>query len=267
MTKLLPLAIISTFLFFISCEKEPAKVISINPTEFSEADQIKIGNTFKNTIEQSSGQFNILDKTAYGPAYNYVEKLFSTMLNTAQVERRLIYDWTVHIVQDDSIKTLFFLPGGHLYIYTGLLKYIESESQLLELIGHEIYYADTDLLVLKMREKFDGKTMGDILLGKEVPQIDELAAAMPSLKFEEEQVVLADSFAVAMICPFLYEPLGIVQIIEKAEREAVSLEWLEAKSAPAELRKSSLERHAMPCGLNGVTNEDDYQKFKSEYLP
>ncbi len=267
MTKLLPLAIFSVLLFFLSCQKEPAKVISINPSEFSEEDQIKIGDAFKNTIEQSSSEFNILDKSAYSQAYIYLEKLFNTMLNTAQVEHRLVYNWTVHIVKDDSIKTLFFLPGGHLYIYTGLLKYVDTESQLLEIIGHEIYYSDTDLLIMKMREEFDGKIMGDILLGNQVPQMDELVAAMPSLHFDEEDVVLADSFAVAMICPFLYEPLGIMHVVEKAEREAVSLEWLEARSVSADIRKNYLERHAIPCGLNGITNEAAYQKFKEEYLP
>lgn len=261
------MTIFSLSLSLQACKKEPAKIISISPSDFSTQDQIKIGDAFRNTIEQSPGQFNILDRAVYKDAYIYIEKLFSTMLNTAQVERRLVYNWSVHIINDDSKTTLFFLPGGHLYIYTGLLKYVDTESQLLEIIGHEIYYTDTDLLILKMKDEFDGKTLGDILLGNNVPQMGALAADMPMLTFEEKDVMLADSFAVAMICPFLYEPLGIKSLVGKADSESVNLDWLMTRAANLDSRNSNLERQALPCGLNGVTNEEAYQNFKTEYLP
>ncbi|MBK9015900.1 MAG: M48 family metalloprotease [Saprospiraceae bacterium] len=155
---------ISALALFTSCNKTPDIIISINPNELTTADQVKIGEAFQLTLESNPVEFPILDGVAYPEANAYVSTLFYTMLNTAQVQHRQDYNWSVHILHNDDIRTAFFLPGGHFYIYTGLLKYLDTESELLGVIGHELFYVDSDLLVERMRQAFGGVTLGDILL-------------------------------------------------------------------------------------------------------
>ncbi len=253
--------------FFTACNETPNKVISINPEELTTEDQVKIGEAFQLALESDGDVFNLLDKSEYPEAYAYVEQLFYAMLNTAPVQRRLDFDWSVKIIHDDEVRTAFFLPGGHFYVYTGLLKYLDSESQLLGVIGHEMYYTDSDLLINRIKQEFGGVMLGDILLENPVPELPDYAAEVPHLIFGEPSVVLADSFAVEMICPFLYEPSGIKKILEKAKDEEIQPLWLEARQGKIDTRIKYLNAEIAECGLPGVANVENYDKFKTEYLP
>ena len=267
MSKLTLLSGILALCLLQACNKTPEKVISINPSEFPPEDQIKIGQAFKDQFDHNSQDFNILSHTEYAQAYSYLNTLFHTLLNTAPIEHRRDYEWTLDIIQNDSLQTAFFLPGGHLYLYTGLLKYLDTESQLLSVIGHELYYVDTELLVKQMSEEFGATTLGDILLDNGVDQLSELASAMPSIAFEEDKVLLADSFSVHLVCPFQYEPLGIKNIVEKARHNEAALLWLSTRPANPAYRIQRIEIQAIECGLPGVSNEENYQQFKNSYLP
>ncbi|MEK7254978.1 MAG: M48 family metalloprotease [Bacteroidota bacterium] len=266
MKSILRLAFAASLLLPLACNQTPGKIISIDPDEYSTADQIKIGAAFKAEIEQNPA-FEILSREDYAQAYSYLEILFNTMLQTAQIDHRLEYDWSVSIVRNDDLSTAFFLPGGHFYINTGLLKYLDSESQLLGVIGHELYYSDTDLLVKRMAEEFGGTNLGDILLDNPVENLSEMAAGMPALTFDETAVLNADEFAIETICPFLYDPMGIKTILEKDLGDSLSLVWVENRQSDVEDRMQKVENQALNCGLPGVTNEVDYQKFKVSYLP
>lgn len=257
----------SALVFFASCSKAPDKVISVDPNELTTADQMKIGEVFQLELETESAQFPILDEVNYPAANAYVSKLFYTMLNTAQVEHRPDYNWSVHILRDDNVRTAFFLPGGHFYIYTGLLKYLNTESELLGVIGHELYYVDSDLLIERMRQEFGGVMLGDILLENPVPALPDFVADMPMLDFDEDKVTAADAFAVQLICPFLYEPSGIKKIVERAQKEELKPLWLETRPSNFEARLLALDNETEACGFPGVSNEENYLKFKQEYLP
>lgn len=267
MKKLFFPLLVSTAVVFSACNQTPDKIISINPDELTTEDQVKIGEAFQLALESNTAAFTILDKTAYPEAYSYVEQLFNTMLNTAQVQRRQEFDWSVKIIQDDDVRTAFFLPGGHFYVYTGLLKYLDAESELLGVIGHEMYYVDSDLLIERVKQEFGGIMLGDILLENPVPELPDYAAEMPHLIFDETKVTKADAFAVEMICPFLYEPSGIQNILEKAENEDVPPLWLASRQAKYETRLQLLAVEIAGCGLPGVSNEENYLKFKAEFLP
>ncbi len=253
--------------FFTACNEAPNKVISINPEELTTEDEVKIGKAFQLALESNDDAFNILDKSEYPEAYAYVEQLFDAMLNTAPVQRRLEFNWSVKIIHDDDVRTAFFLPGGHFYVYTGLLKYLDSESELLGVIGHEMYYVDTDLLINRIKQEYGGVMLGDLLLENTVPELPDYAEEVPHLTFSESKVVLADSFAVEMICPFLYEPSGIKKILERAKEEEVPPLWLESRQGKYDTRIQHLSAEVANCGLPGVTNEENYGRFKVEYLP
>lgn len=253
--------------FLSACNKTPDKVISINPNEWTTADQMSIGEAFQNELESEMDKFPILAEADYPAANAYVSKLFYTMLNTAQVQRRPDFDWSVHILRNDTIRTAFFLPGGHFYIYTGLLKYLDTESELLGIIGHELYYVDSDLLIERMRQEFGGINLGDILLENPVLELPEYVEKMPFLDFSEEKVVAADAFAVQLICPFLYEPTGLTRILERAENEELKPLWLQTRVGKYQTRLEMLDVETAACGFPGVSNEENYLKFKQEYLP
>lgn len=47
------------------------------------------------------------------------------------------YDYTFTVIRDDRANT-FSLPGGHIYVYAGLIKEAENEAELASALAHEI---------------------------------------------------------------------------------------------------------------------------------
>jgi len=260
---------LGSIFFFGSCN-EPGEIVSINPNDYTLEQQIKIGQALKDEIEKDGINFNILHDSLYKEAYSYVNTLMHTLVNTPMVEHRIEMHWQVKLIGNDSMRTAFMLPGGYLYIYTGLLKFLESEHQLLGLIGHEMYYADTDLMVQRLKAEFDGVLLGDILLDKEVEELDLIVQSIPLLAFTKEEIMAADEYAVNLICPFQYEPLGVKDILELTTTlQELEVHWLQKQPLDLTLndRIQNIDVLAESCGLGGITNENSYDIFKTDYLP
>jgi predicted Zn-dependent protease len=51
------------------------------------------------------------------------------------------YHWEFAVIQDDRIINAFALPGGKVAVFTGLLKYTQTEAGLATVMGHEVAHA------------------------------------------------------------------------------------------------------------------------------
>lgn len=257
-------ALLSLFLF--SCEKKSGKVVGTNLVDFTIEEQIKIGEVLQETIESNRVAFDILEQAEYPDAYEYLNILLNTLLNTPMVTHRNEFDWDISIIHNDTLRTAFVLPGGKAYVYTGLLKYLDAEHQLLSVLGHELYYADTELMVQRLRAAFSGIVMGDLVLDNEVEDLDNMIEEIPYMGFTPEEVMEADSYSVDILCLFQYSPLGIKHLIEK-EPGNENVHWLDSRSCDEVMRINNLETLTQGCAIGGVTNESSYQDFVQNDLP
>jgi metalloendopeptidase OMA1, mitochondrial len=51
------------------------------------------------------------------------------------------YHWEFAVIQEDQMVNAFALPGGKVAVFTGLLKYTQSEAGLATVMGHEVAHA------------------------------------------------------------------------------------------------------------------------------
>ena len=79
--------------------------------DFNIEEQILIGKELKENIEANSAAFQILDENDYPEANNYLRTLLNTLLFTPMVQHRTAFAWDISIVQNDTLKTVFALPG------------------------------------------------------------------------------------------------------------------------------------------------------------
>jgi len=259
------LALVSVLLF--SCKKE-GEVIELEKEEFEVEDHRIIGQTMITQIANMPGEFPILDSVEYENAYIYVNRLLSTLKLTAVVKHRNDYNWKVTILHDDRIRNAFTFPGGHIFIYTGLLKFLQAEHELMAVLGNEIAYADEEFSAIAMRDEYGGVFMGDITLGKKVPKLPEVVADFPKMKFDEDFVKEADQYAIELICPFQYDINGLKRFLIRAQ--AHEIEWIQSKNGEEldmQTRLSLLNSIASDCGEDGVTNLEQYQRKIKNFLP
>ena len=74
------------------------------------------------------------------------DQVLNQMLQTvgwriANAARRSDFGWEFTLIENDKVANAFCLPGGKVFVYTGILKYTEDETGLATVIGHEVAHA------------------------------------------------------------------------------------------------------------------------------
>ena len=251
------------FVFLLSgCEKT-GTVIRQNFDEFTIQDQINIGYTMKQQIEKMQDVYPIRNKLTNKCAYDRLEVIFNTLLNTSVVNNRKDFDWSVYIIDNDQIKNAFTLPGGHIYIYSGLIKFLETESQLVAVLGNEIAYADDGYALNTLKEEHGNLTLGDLSLGNSITSLPDILIALPYIQYEDEFVQKADSVSISLICPFQYDANSLQDFIESAIDS--NIEWVYSKKGgDINNRIQNIESLTSNCGKDEGTFETRYQNFLSD---
>lgn len=252
-------------LFFMACEKPDEKVIHENKEEFTTEEQIEIGENLSRLMEMHSGIHNELSDIEYREFYEYINTILATIVNTNMVESRNDFDWKAIILKDDERKAAFSIPGGKIYITTGLLKLLSGENELFSLLAHEVYYAESGAVLEAMKTEYGIIPVNDLELGTDSQNAIDIAATIQNLEYTSSIVGQADQFVVEVICPFQYDALGLKSLVEKATAIPGSIQWLDTRPGP-ENRITSIEQRAVGCGLEDLTFTERYL-YKTSLLP
>ena len=125
-----------------------------------------LGAQVAHEIDSNKREYPILDSVQYKSMYQYLYKVRDNILNSGQVTLRNEFGWKLHVIHNDSVLNAFCTPGGYIYIYTGILKYLDSEDQLAGVLGHEIGHADLRHSTRQMTEMFGIQLLLDVLAGE-----------------------------------------------------------------------------------------------------
>jgi predicted Zn-dependent protease len=110
------------------------------------------------------------------------------------------YDFSVSTVENETVNAMA-LPGGHIVVYSGLLKQVRSENELAMVLGHELgHYAHRDHL------RGMGRGLGTALVLAMIFGQDSLAAEMASnffktaeMSYSRQQESAADAFGLQLL--------------------------------------------------------------------
>src|SRR6187551_3081160 len=128
-------AILFIFLALVACDKNNNFVL------FSPEDDITLGQQVAKEIA-SDPSFKILPPTQYAGVYNYLNGMRDAILNSGELAYDDKFTWELHVIQNDTVLNAFATPGGYIYIYTGLIKYLDNADALAGVLGHEMAHAD-----------------------------------------------------------------------------------------------------------------------------
>src|ERR1041384_436271 len=97
---------------------------------FSRQDDVKVG---QENAKQVLQQYDVVKNQA---VQDYVQRLGQKLAAMPEA-RQSGFDFTFTVLNVDEINA-FALPGGPMFIYTGLLKAVDNEAQLAGVMGHEM---------------------------------------------------------------------------------------------------------------------------------
>lgn len=133
--------------------------------------------------------------------------------------------WQFHVVQDPSINA-FNIPGGHVYVNTGLIAAASNASELAGVMAHEIAHGVKRHGTEQMSKQYGLEMLAGLALGRNPGQLKQLAAQIAGTgvlaRFSREHESEADEMSVQMMAAAGYDPRGMVTMFEKllAERKS-----------------------------------------------
>ena len=141
--------------------------------------------------------------------------------------REAMFPFTIHAVYDKNINA-FSLPGGPIYINTGLLNVVDNEGQLAGVIAHEMSHvvlrhstnqASKQNLVA-LPALLAGSLVGNSMLGQLAQIGIGFGANSVLLKFSRSDEAQADYNGVEIMSDAGYNPIELGNFFEKLEAQA-----------------------------------------------
>ena len=197
---------------FTSCKKNGTGVFL-----FSVQDDVDLGAKVDAEIK-SSGEFTILDRSSNAAAYNYLNTMRDQILAGGAVTFKDEFAWELNIIDDDSTLNAFCTPGGYIYVYTGLIKYLENSSSLAGVMGHEMAHADRRHSSSQLQQQYGLDILLSLLsstTGQNGELLGNVAASLTSLAFSRADEKEADKYSVDYLCPTAYDAAGAARFFEK----------------------------------------------------
>lgn len=190
---------------------------SLGVNVFPDSKDIELGKQVDEEIRKTPGEYPILQGRPDVKAY--VEQVGRRILASPLIEKRDRFAYTFEIIHDDSTVNAFCTPGGYIYVYTGLLKFLDNEAALAGVIGHEIAHAERRHATRRMTSALGLQVVLAIALGEDPPELTQVAgnlfAGLGLLMNSRSDETEADDYSIRYLQSTEYYPGGIRFFFEK----------------------------------------------------
>ncbi|OQD65743.1 hypothetical protein PENPOL_c005G08877 [Penicillium polonicum] len=124
-------------------------------------------------------------------------------------------DWKVHVIKDDGMVNAFVLPGGKVFVYTGILPICKDEDGLAAVLGHEIAHVVAHHPAERMSNSFI--TLGAVFAisflfdvsGQFSSFLLNLMYSLPNSRTQEAE---ADNIGLMMMSKACFNPEAAVKL-------------------------------------------------------
>ena len=176
----------------------------------STEEEIRLGKKLAVEIEKKQP---VLDKPGLT---RYVSEVGQRV--AARSERRDVA-FSFKIIDNDDEINAFALPGGPIYVYTGLLRYAENEAELASVLGHEIAHVVARHSTEQLTKQYGFSVLSQIVLGEEpgatAKMASDIIGSLGMLKFSRNDEIEADRLGVHYMFGAGYSPNAMTSFQKK----------------------------------------------------
>lgn len=163
------------------------------------------------------------------------------------------FDYSFKIIDEEDVNA-FSLPGGFIYVYRGLLDFVESDHELAGVLAHEVAHASHHHMIqlLKEQQKMDNKIailllagllgkvpgtdLGNIVIGAQLYRIAIVSG------YGQQAERDADLTAVRYMIEAGYNPVGLLTFLERLARNPELINWGIFRTHPESGERAALIR-------------------------
>jgi len=147
----------------------------------------------------------------------YVDRVGRRLLAGA---KEVPFPFTFKVVIDDSVNA-FAVPGGHIYVHTGLIKAATSEDELAAVMAHEISHGVARHGTRQMTQQYGYNLVLQMLLGDNPGMLTQLATSLfgtaGTMAYSRSMENQADYLGVETMAKAGYNPQGMLTFFTKLD--------------------------------------------------
>lgn len=263
------LALLCTFLLG-SCKDNDGVIFSIE-------DDIKLGQQVSHEVDSTYRAEGKLIERANSTAdvqkaYQNLDRIVNRILQSGEVKYSKEFPWTVQLIKDDETLNAFATPGGHIYVFSGLIKYLEREDHFAGVLAHEIAHADKRHSVKQLQRDYGIALLLSVALGNDPGTLQQIAAqltgTLSGLKFSRDAETEADNSSIDYLSGTNYYACDgaagfFLKLEQEAEQAGSPPEFLSTHPSP-ENRIQNIQQKAEQKGCDTDPAPDtDFDQLKS----
>ena len=246
----------------IQCRKDDR---SIN--FFTINQDIEFGQSMDSVIMADPVQFPLLSRSLYPSAYQHLERIRDNILASGQVYYAERLPWVMKIIDNDTTLNAFAAPGGYLYFYTGIIRFLDDEAEFAGVMAHEMAHCDRRHSTDVLTRQYTFAILLSILLGDNPGQLAEIAAGLAqgltALAFSRENEYEADQYAVKYLSHTDYDPRGLAGFFEKLHDQPTVPVFLSTHPSPEDRIDQIYATWELEGSKEGQRFAGRYQEFKN----
>ena len=201
-------------LFFVSCGSGKGGNKGINL--FTLQQDRDLGAQVAAEIDGNRTEYPLLDSASNKLVYEYIYNVRNKILNSGNVVNKDNFSWRIRVIKNDTVQNAFCTPGGYIYIYTGILRFLDSEDQFAGVLAHEIAHADLRHSTRQISKMYTVQAILKVLAGDR-QLLTQLTSGIVGLKFSRSHETEADENSVKYLCPTDYNAAGGAGFFEKIQ--------------------------------------------------
>jgi len=177
------------------------------PTLIGESREIQIGREAAESLEKKQGLVN-------SPEMNRRIKRIGEEI--ARVCGRSHLPYSFKILKSKDVNALA-LPGGFIYVTKGLMKVVETDSQLASILGHEVGHVCARHAIKKLEAQIGYSLLYTLIFRGEKEDIQKLANMtfnLVTLGYSRQDEFQADELGIKYAYKAGYNPHGMAEFLK-----------------------------------------------------
>ena len=198
---------------------------------FSVEQDLELGRQTDQQIRENPAEFPVLDATAHPAAYSYLQGMVDEIVRQGDVPLSDVFPYKVAII-DQDVENAFATPGGFVYVYTGLVRALNNESELAGVLAHEIAHAAERHSTDQLTKQYGFSTLVSLLTGGDPGLLSQVAGSLLSLRFSRSDEAEADDRSVDYLCNTRFAANGAAGFFQTIGNAGSPPEFLSSHPSP-----------------------------------
>ncbi len=223
----------------------------------------QLGAQAAQQIEQEVSQEEIPNQVS-----NYVKQVGAKI---AAVSHNPDLEWQFSVIPHESVNA-FALPGGFIYITTGMLKVLNTEAQLASILAHEAVHVTARHSAADISRQTLISGLISVATNQQTARAMkavEIVAQLENLRYSRDQETESDLYGLDYLVKAGYDPYAMVETMKILENlsQARPLQFFSTHPSPENRQEAiaqEIRREGYP--ITGMKNASQYQNNVLSYL-